>query len=181
LRHPLEEDRLAQDVGAADAEDLVQVAERDRRIELGAGDWGTDPRVGNLEARAILSPQITGFRHRGQGDRREIGHQLGELVAHRLHHHRIGGADQGAPRLLLPQLKVFCGNQFIADDAPGDRPESGGVTGVDDLLGSGGVKVGDRLGTEDENPVAGRGDGKSPPDFAFYLDGVMGADGQALT
>jgi hypothetical protein len=101
-------------------------------------------------------------------------------VAHRLHHHRVGGADQGAPGLLGPELKVFRGNEFVADDAPGDGPEAGGVAAVDDLLGGGGIEVGDRLGTQDQDPVALGSDGKSPSDFAVYLDRQVGAGGETL-
>jgi hypothetical protein len=181
LRHPLEEGRHRQDVHPADPEDLIQIAEGDGRVELGSTDWGTDARVGNLEARAILRSEITRLGDRRQGDRGQIGQQLGVLVPHRLHDHRIGGADQGAPGLLIPELKVFSGNQFVADDAPGDGPEAGLVAGVDDLLRRGGIEVGDGFRTEDQRAGAAGGDGKSPPDFAVYLDGVVGANGQALT
>jgi hypothetical protein len=40
--------------------------------------------------------------------------------------------------------------------------------------------VGHRLGAEYEHAIALRGDGKSPPDLAVYLDCRVGADLQAL-
>jgi hypothetical protein len=101
-------------------------------------------------------------------------------VAHGLHHHRVGGADQGAPRLFFPELKVFGGNEFVADDAPGHRAEPGLVAGVDHLLRGGRIEVGDRLGAENEDAVAAGRDGKSPSDFAVYLDCVVGTCGEAL-
>jgi len=127
-----------------------------------------------------LGPEIPGLRHRRQRDWSQVGQQLGELVAHRLHYHRVGGSDQGAPGLLIPQLKVFSGNEFIADDPAGNRPEADLVAGVDDLFWCGWVEVGDGLGAEDEDAVSRGPDGKSPPDFAVYLDSTVGADSQAL-
>ena len=181
LRDPLEEDRLTEDVYPANPEDLVQVAEGDRGVQLGGADWGTDACVGNVEASPVLGPEIAGLRHRRKSDRSQVGQQLGELVAHRLYHHRIGGTNQGAPRLLIPELKVLSRNEFIPDDTAGNGPESDLVAGVDDLFGSGRIEVGDRLGAEDQNPVSCRGDGKSPPDLAVYLDSAVGTDSQALT
>ena len=145
-----------------------------------AADRRTDARVRDLEPGAVLRPQISGLGHRRQRHRSQVGQQLGELAPHRLHHHRVGGADQGAPGLLFPQLKVFRGNEFVADDPPGDGPEAGLVAGVDELLGSGRVEVGHRLRAQDEHAVALRGDGKSPPDLAVYLDRAVGAGRQAL-
>ena len=40
--------------------------------------------------------------------------------------------------------------------------------------------MGDRFGAEDQDAVSLRGDGKSPPDLAVYLDSVMGTDRKAL-
>ena len=115
---------------------------------------------GQMPAYAILSPgPCCARRYRasataGERDRRQVGQQLGVLGPHRLHHHRVGGADEGAPRLLFPELKVFGGNEFVADDAPGDGPEAGLVAGVDQLLGRGRIEVRHRLRAEDEHAVA---------------------------
>ena len=128
----------------------------------------------------MLRPQISRLRHRRERDRREVGEELGVLGPDRLHHHRIGRADEGAPGLLFPQLKVFCRNEFVADDAAGDGAEAGLVAGVDELLGSGGVEVGDRLRAQDQDAVALRGDGKSPPDLAVYLDRAVRTGRQTL-
>jgi hypothetical protein len=80
----------------------------------------------------------------------------------------------------LPELKVLSSNEFVTDDSPGDGPEAGGVAAVDDLLGGGREEVGDRLGAQDQDPVALGGDGKSPPDLAVYLDSCVGASREAL-
>ena len=180
LRHPLEEGRLVQHVHAPDPEDLVQVAEGDRRVELGTADRGTDAGVGDFEARPVLRSQISGLRHRRNRHRGQVGNQLGELEPDRVHHHRIGGADQGAPRLLFPELKIFRGNEFVANDAPGDGPEAGGVARVDHLLRRGRIEVRHRLRAQDQHAVALGGDGKSPPNLAVYLDGPVGTGRQTL-
>ena len=127
----------------------------------------------------MLRPQISGLRHRRKGDRGQVGQELGVLGPHRLHHHRVGGADEGAPRLLFPQLKVFSRNELVADHAPGDGAEPGLVAGVDELLGTGRVEVRHRLGAQDQGAAALRGDGKSPPDLAVYLDRAVGTGRQA--
>ena len=49
LRHPVEEDRLGQQVHVPDPEDLVQVAEGDARVDLGAVERRVDPRVHDFE------------------------------------------------------------------------------------------------------------------------------------
>ena len=154
LRHPLEIARLPQHADPADAEQLVQIAERYGCVEVGAADRRTYARVRDLEPIPMLRPQISGLRHRRKGDRGQVGQELGVLGPDRLHHHRVGGADEGAPRLLFPQLKVFSGNEFVADDAPGDGAEPGLVAGVDELLGTGRVEVRHRLGAQDERAVA---------------------------
>ena len=119
LRHPLEPGRLRQHAHPADAEELVQIAERDGRVEIGTADRRADARARDLEPRPMLRSQISGLGHRRQRHRGQVGQQLGVLGPHRLHHHRVGGADQGAPGLLFPQLKIFRGNEFVADDARG--------------------------------------------------------------
>ena len=180
LRYPLEEDRLAQHVGAPDPEDLVQVAEGDGRVELVAAEGRTDARIHDLEPRAILCSQISGLGHRRHRHRSQIGNELGELEPDGVHHHRIGGPDEGPPWLLFPELKIFRGNEFVADDAPGYRPEAGRVAGVDDLLRRGRVEVRHRLRAQDEHPVALGGDGKSPPNLAVYLDRTVGTGLETL-
>jgi hypothetical protein len=118
----------------------------------------------------MLRSQISRLRDRRKRDRSEVREELGELGPDRFHHHRIGGADEGAPRLLFPQLKVFCRNEFVADHPAGDQAEPGLVACVDELLGTGRVEMGDRLRAQDQDPVALGGDCKSPPDLAVYLD-----------
>ena len=180
LGHPLEVRGLRQHAHPADAEELVEIAVRDGRVEIGAGDRRADARERDLDPVPVLRSQISGLRHRRRGDRRQVGQELGVLGPHRLHHHRVGGADEGAPRLLFPQLKVFRRNEFVADDAAGDGPEPGLVAGVDQLLGRGRVEVGHRLGAEDEHPLAPGRDGKSPADLAVYVDRAVRAGREAL-
>ena len=79
LRDPLEVPRLRRHAHAADAEELVEIAERDGCVEIGAADRRTGARIRDLEPRPSLSPQISGLGHRREGDRREIGQKLGKL------------------------------------------------------------------------------------------------------
>ena len=180
LRHPLEQRRLLRDVHSPDPEQLFQIGKGDRRIEIGSVDRGTDTGVRDALPRPVERPQVSRLRYGRHGDRREVGHELGVLGPHRVHHHRIGAADEGAPGLVGPDLKVFRGNEFVADDAAGDRAEARGIAGVDDLLGGGGVEVGRRLRTQDEKAIALGGDGESLADFAIYPDRAMGARRQTL-
>jgi hypothetical protein len=95
-------------------------------------------------------------------------------------YHRVGGPDEGPPRLFFPELKIFCCNEFVADYAPGHRPEASRITSIDYLFRRGGVEVGHRLRTQDEYPVALRRDGKSPPNLAVYLDCTVGTGLETL-
>ena len=181
LGHPLEERGLRQHRDAADLEELLQVAEGDGGVEIGTVDRRTDAGVRDLEPIPMLCSQISRLGNRRNGDRREIGDELGVLAANRFHHHRIGRADEGAPGLLFPELKVFGSNEFVADDPAGDGPEAGGVAGVDELFGSGGVEVGDRLGAQDEDAFTLRGYRQGAPNLAIYLDRLVGTGGDALS
>ena len=178
--HPLEERGLRQHRDAANLEELLQVAEGDGGVEIGTVDRRTDARVRDLEPIPVLCSQISRLGHRRNGDRREIGDELGILAADRFHDHRIGRADQGAPGLLFPQLKVFCGNEFVADDPASDGTEAGGVAGVDELFGSGGIEVRDRLGAQNEDAFALGRDRQGASNLAIYLDRPVGTGGDAL-
>ena len=180
LGHPLEERRLGQHAHPADAEELVQIAEGDGRVEIETVDR-RDAGARDLEPAAVLlRSQISGLGDRWERDRGQVGQELGVLRPHRLHHDRVGRADQGAPGLLFPKFKIFRRNEFVADDPAGDGAEAGLVAGVDELFGRGRVEVGHRLRTQDQHAVAVGGDGESPPDFAVYLDRLMRTRRQAL-
>ena len=56
--------RLRQHAHPADAEELVQIAERDGRVEIGAADRRADARVRDPEPVPVLRPQISGLGHR---------------------------------------------------------------------------------------------------------------------
>ena len=179
LRHPVEPGRLRQHVHPANAEELVEIAERDGRIEIRAADRRAHPRVRDPEPIPMLSPQISGLGDRRDRHRRQVGQKLRVLRPHRLDHDRVGGPDEGAPGLLFPQLKVFSRNEFVADHPSGDRAEPRLIAGVDQLFWTGWVEIRHRFGAQDEHPVALRGDGKSPPDLAVYLDRPVGAGRKA--
>ena len=57
LGHPLEERRLRQHAHPADAEELVQIAEGDGRVEIGAVDRRTDAGVRDLEPGRRAAPR----------------------------------------------------------------------------------------------------------------------------
>ena len=180
LRHPLEKGGLREHRNASDLEELLQIAERDGRVEIGTVDRRTDAGERDLESGTMLRSQISGLRHRRDRHRREVRHELGILRPHRLHHDRIGRADQGTPWLVFPELKIFGCNEFVADYTAGHGPEPGSVAGIDELFGSGRVKMGDRFRTQNQDTFALRDNREGPPDLAIYLDRPMGTGRHAL-
>ncbi len=181
LRHPLEERGLRQHRDAANLEELLQVAEGDGRVEIGTVDRRTGARVHDLEPIPVLCSQVSRLGNRRNGDRRQVGDELGVSAADRFHDHRIGRADQSAPGLLFPQLKVFCGNEFVADDPASDGTEAGGVAGVDELFGSGGIEMRHRFGAQNEDAFPLGRDRQGASNLAIYLDRPVGTGGDALT
>ena len=99
--------RLSQRTHAPQPEQLLQVVEGQRRIQLGTAVGRAHAHVGDRHPGPQLRPQVPGFGQRGQRHRRQVRNQLRILSTNRLHHHRIGGADQGAPVFVPPQPQIF--------------------------------------------------------------------------
>lgn len=123
----------------------------------------------------MQTTQESRLGHARVGHGGQIGDELGIVGRDGGHGHRIGAPDERPPVGILPQLEVLLRHQFVADHAPGDEPEAGLVTGVDQLLGRRRMKMDHRLGCQNQRAVAAFGDCQGPIDRSGGRDRLMGA------
>jgi hypothetical protein len=175
LRNPGEVLRLRQRVHAPELEQVLEVAEHDRGVDFRIASRRTDAGKHDLQLLAELRPEVARLRHRGNRHRGEVRHQLRVPGPDRLHHDRIGGADDGPPPRVFPEAEILRRHQLVAHHAARHDAEARRIAGVDHLLGRGGVEVRRRLRAQDQHPRATGRHRDGAPQLAARVDGPMRA------
>ena len=179
LGDPREDVGLTGHLHAEPAEELLEVGEGERRVDQVA-ERRREAAVHHPHRSAVLRPEVAHLRLARRADRCQVRHQLGPVPGDRLHHHRVGAPDQGAPGLVVPEVEVGHRDQLVADDAPRHHPESRRLTGVHHLLGLGGVEVRRRLRRQDQRPYPPGRDRGGPRQVPVSGDRAVGTSGDTL-